>query len=342
MRRASIAAPLIKSVLFITITGLATALLGISIANTSLSAQTSYRAVFTDVTGLAAGSSVDIAGVRVGQVTSIGVYRRNLAEVWFTLQADRRLPASVTATIRYQNLVGQRYIELGQGTGPVGRTLSPGGLIPLARTTPALDLTELFNGFQPLYQALSPGDVNKLTSAIIAVFQGEGPDLTTLVTTIGSLTTTLAARDRIISEVITNLDAVLKTVSTRNAELAGLVSTLRQLVSGLAADRQPIGSAITSISDLTSATAGLLQVGRLPLKRDIIALGRLAANLNGSSGTVSTFLHTLPRKLSAIARLASYGSWVNFYLCSATITGVRSSLGGPGPSGIPITAARCT
>ncbi|HVB46362.1 MAG TPA: MCE family protein [Streptosporangiaceae bacterium] len=341
MRRASIAGPLIKSIIFIAVTSLATVILGISIANVSVAAQAGYHAIFTDVTGMAVGSSVDIAGVRVGQVTSISVYNGNLAMVGFTVAADRRLPVSVTATIKYQNLVGQRYIELDQGTGPVGENLPPGATIPLERTSPALDLTELFNGFQPLYQALSPGNVNKLTSAVIAVFQGESPDLDTLVATVGSLTTTLAARTRVIDEVIANLDSVLATIGARNGELAGLVSTLRDLVSGLAADRQPIGSAISAVSSLTSATAGLLGVGRAPLERDIVQLGRLASNLADNSGTVRAFLRTLPRKLASIARLASYGSWVNFYLCSATVTGVRGSLGGPGPSGVPVTAARC-
>ena len=28
--------------------------------------------------------------------------------------------------------------------------------------------------------------------------------------------------------------------------------------------------------------------------------------------------------MTDIARLASYGSWLNFFLCSATVTGVRS------------------
>ncbi len=342
MRRKSIAGPLIKSIIFIAVTAVATAILAISIANISVAAQSSYRAIFTDVTGLTVGSSVDIAGVRVGQVTSIGIYGENLATVGFTVQASRSLPGSVTATIKYQNLVGQRYIELDQGTGAVGKTLAPGGTIPLARTTPALDLTELFDGFQPLYQALSPGDVNKLTSAIIAVFQGEAPDLQTLVATVGSLTTTLASRSRVIDEVITNLNSVLSTVDAHNGQLAGLVQTLKALVSGLAADREPIGDAITAISNLTSATAGLLKVGRAPLKDDIIGLGKLASHLNANSTSVATFLTTLPLKLAAVGKLASYGSWVNFYLCSATVNGVHSSLGGPATSGVHSTAARCS
>jgi phospholipid/cholesterol/gamma-HCH transport system substrate-binding protein len=340
MKRKSLAGPVIKSAIFAAVTATITAILGISIAHSGISATAPYHAVFSDVTGLNVGDDVDIAGVRVGDVTSITVYRRNEALVGFDLQAGRRLPASVTATIKWLNLVGQRYIELGQGTGPVGRALRPGGTIPLSQTTPALDLTVLFNGFQPLFQALSPGDVNQLASEIIQVFQGESPNVTTLVATVGSLTSALATRDRVIGELIGNLNSVLHTIGSRSGELANLVTTLQQLVSGLAADRQPIGNAISAIAGLTSATASLLQVSRPPLRTDIAQLGRLSANLANNSGAVGTFLHTLPVKMSEIARLASYGSWLNFFMCDALVSGVTEKFG-PNPTGVGITAARC-
>ena len=344
MRTKGLTAPLIKSAIFVLITAIITATLGISIASSGVSATVGYRAVFSDVTGLAVGDDVDIAGVRVGQVTSITVHDRNLALVGFSVQRGRPLPVSVTATIKYLNLVGQRYVELGQGTGPVGRTLPPGGTIPLSQTTPALNLTTLFNGFQPLFRALSPGNVNQLASEIIQVFQGESPNITALVATVGSLTTSLATKDRVIGEVIGNLNAVLHTINSRGPALAHLITSLQELVSGLAADRQPIGSAISAIASLSSATAGLLQVGRAPLQADITQLGRLASNLAANSPTVNTFLRDLPVKMADIARMASYGSWLNFFLCDATVSGLH--IGPPHRTskgvGVPLTAARCT
>ncbi len=341
MKRKGLTSPLVKSAIFVAATALITAVLGISIAYTGVSATVGYHAVFTDVTGLTVGDDVDIAGVRVGEVTSISVYHHNQALIGFSVQPGRPLPASVTATIRYLNLVGQRYVELGQGTGPVGRTLPPGGTIPLRRTTPALNLTVLFNGFQPLFQALSPGNVNQLTSEIIQVFQGESPDLAALLATVGSLTNALATKDQVIDAVIGNLNSVLHTITSRGSALAGLVTALQELVSGLAADRQPIGTAISAIGSLTSATAGLLQVARPPLQADIGQLQRLAGNLAAGSPAVNAFLQDLPAKMADIARLASYGSWLNFFLCDATVTGVHSRPGPP-PRGVPVTAARCT
>jgi phospholipid/cholesterol/gamma-HCH transport system substrate-binding protein len=342
-KRKSIAGPLIKSIIFIVVTALATAVLGLSIASTGVSSSVGYSAIFSDVTGVVVGSDVDISGVRVGQVTGLSVVDRNLAQVNFTIQSGRKLPASVTATIYYLNLVGQRYIQLGQGSDPNGPVLKPGSTIPLAQTTPALNLTVLFNGFQPLFQALSPGDVNQLSGELIQVLQGESGNVQSLIANIGSLTTSVAAKNKVIDSVIDNLNTVLKTIDSRGSALSNLVSTLQQLVSGLAADRQPIGAAISAMSQLTTATAGLLQVGRAPLKQDIIQLGRLASNLDTTAATseLNSFLKDLPAKMSDIARLASYGSWLNFYMCDALVSGVKSSYGGKPPTGVGITAARC-
>jgi phospholipid/cholesterol/gamma-HCH transport system substrate-binding protein len=340
-RRKSIAGPLVKSIIFIAVTALATAVLGLSIASTGVSGTVSYSALFRDATSLIAGSDVDISGVRVGEVTSVTVADRNLARVDFTVQSDRKLPASATATIYYLNLVGQRYIQLAQGTDPGGPALKPGATIPVAHTTPALNLTALFNGFQPLFQALSPGNVNQLASEIVQVLQGQGGNVQSLVASIGSLTTTVAAKDKVITQLIGNLNSVVTTINSHGGALSSLVKTLQQLVSGLAADRQPIGSAVSAISQLTTATAGLLQVGRAPLRQDVIQLGRLSSNLADASPTVNSFLRNLPVKMTDIARLASYGSWLNFYMCDAVVSGVKSSYGGKPPTGVGITAGRC-
>jgi ABC-type transporter Mla subunit MlaD len=130
VKRASLAGPLTKSIIFVVVTALATAILALSIASTGPNGTVGYNALFTDVTGLTVGSDVDIAGVRIGQVSQIRVVDRNLALVSFSVESGRPLPVAVTATIKYLNLVGQRYINLEQGAGPVDQTLRPGATIP--------------------------------------------------------------------------------------------------------------------------------------------------------------------------------------------------------------------
>ncbi|MDH6577240.1 MCE family protein [Kitasatospora sp. MAP5-34] len=339
--RRSLAGPLAKSIVFILVTALATTVLALSIADTGVGSTVGYGARFTDVTGLSAGDSVRIAGVKVGQVDSVGVVDHRIALVHFSVEKGRPLPASVTASVKYLNLVGQRYVDLERGTGAVDRDLAPGSTIPLDRTTPALDLTQLFNGFQPLFQGLSPNDVNQLAGEIVQVLQGEGGTVDSLLQTVGSLTSTLAGKDQVIGQVVDNLNSVLTTVNTREAGFNDLVTTLQQLVSGFAGDRKPIGDSITAISQLATSTAGLLADGRAPLKDSIAQLGRLSTNLADSTPQLESFLRNTPEKMRTIGRLASYGSWLNLYLCEAKVSGVTSSEGGPPPTGVAITAARC-
>lgn len=340
-----LAVPLVNSTIFVVVTVLATGLLAASITSTSSGDRVAYYARFSDVAGLHPGQGVRIAGVRVGQVDKISVVDRRVALVRFSVDSDRALPASATAAIKYLNLVGGRYIALEQGTGTPGQRLPRGGTIPVERTTPPLNLTALFQGFQPLMQALSPADVNRLSESIVKVLQGEGGTLDSLLRTVGSLTSTLAGKDQVIGQLITNLTTVTETINTRDRQLVELVTTLRRLTSGLAADRVPIGQAVGAIGELTSSTASLLQVGREPLRRDIGELGRLAGNLDRDAPLVERFLRRLPDKMTAIGRINSYGSWVNFYQCEVRLIGVRYAGADvdhrPPPTGIPITDARC-
>ncbi|TDV52328.1 MCE family protein [Actinophytocola oryzae] len=308
--------PLVKMIVFAVVTVTLTALLGLTIANTTLGPTTGYTARFSDATGLNVGDDIRMSGVRIGQVSDISVAENKYADVRFEVESGRELPRTVTATIKYRNLIGQRYVSLGLGSGDTNAVLRAGDTIPLDRTQPALNLTQLFNGFQPLFQALNPEDVNKLAGELIQVLQGEGGTIDSVLAHTASLTSTVASKDQVIGQVIDNLNTVLTTVNERTTEVGGLIDQLQQLATGLAQQRGSIGTAISALGDLTSATSGLLSSVRPPLKDDIAALGTLAGTLADHGDTVDTFLAGLPHKVETINRVSSYGGWYNYYLCS--------------------------
>ena len=75
--------------------------------------------------------------------------------------------------------------------------------MPLDRTDPGFDLTELLNGFRPLFEVLRPADVNQLASSLVQVLQGEGGTVEQLLQQTTQLTTYVADRDAVIGEVLT-------------------------------------------------------------------------------------------------------------------------------------------
>lgn len=331
----------LKSLVFTVVTVLATVALAGTIRNSTPGSSSSYTALFSDATSLNRGDDIRMAGVKVGTVTEVAVHDNRVAGVEFTVQDAVRLPRGTTAQLRFRNLVGQRYISLEPPEVADTDRLPTGHTFGLEETRPALDLTMLFNGFQPLMQFLDPKDVNALSGQIIAVFQGEGATVEGLLSSTASLTSTLAEKDQVIGELIDNLTSVLTTVNGRSDELDRTIITLQQLVSGLAEDRETIGDTLDGMGRLTSSVADLLEEGRRPLKDSIASLGSLSGELADAEDVLNRFFDTLPGKLDRIGRTASYGSWINFYECE--ITGVIPRPEGYfGDLGAQPVAKRCT
>jgi phospholipid/cholesterol/gamma-HCH transport system substrate-binding protein len=304
----------VRLAIFIVVTTIATALLAVTIGNISFNSTTKYRAVFTDVVGLNKGDDIRIAGVRVGQVDKIALYHDTLAMVTFSVNSDQVLDTHTRATMRYRNLVGNRYIALAEGT--VGGTpMKKNDVIGQDRTAPALDLSVLFNGFKPLFTALSPADVNQFAFEVIKVLQGEGGTIESLLAKTASLTSTLADSDKVIGDLITNLTSTLQIVSQRQANFSALLVNLQQFITGLSQDINPILGSLGSINSLNTKTAGLLQQSRVPLKADLDRLRTVSTTLDNTQNIWVKTLQNMPSKLQTLTRTASYGSWFNFYMC---------------------------
>jgi phospholipid/cholesterol/gamma-HCH transport system substrate-binding protein len=308
----------IKMALFTAVTLLATALLAATIANTDNRPTTPYAAIFADAVNLNPGDEVRLAGVRVGSVSSVVLFDGTKAKVSFGV--DRAVPLSTTtqAVIRYRNLIGQRYLAIVDGPS-AGERLRAHATIPESLTSPALNLNTLFNGFRPLLAGLEPGDVNQLSYELIRVLQGEGGTVNALFSHVASLSGSLADRDALIGRVIDNLNAVLGPLDRRDQRLSALITNLQGFISGLSQDRAAISSSLVSIDQLTGTTASLLTAARPALKDDITQLGILAAGLDEpqSRKLLEHFLTATPMKLKVATPEASYGAFLNFYVCAA-------------------------
>jgi phospholipid/cholesterol/gamma-HCH transport system substrate-binding protein len=305
---------LVKLIIFILVTTMSTGVLVVLIGNISFESTRDYKAIFSDATGVVKGDDIRIAGVKVGSVQKVEIVDRTRAKVSFKVAKSSIVTKSSTATVRYRNLVGQRYIQLTQGVGDL-EALPTDSTIPMDRTTPALDLSVLFNGFKPLFQALSPADINRLSAEVVSVFQGEGGNLNALLQNTASLTNTLADRDKVIGDTIDNLNDVLGTLASRDKQLSELIVEFKNFMSGLVQDKDAILGSLESVSDLSDETASLVTGIRPSFVRDVKGLRGVAKNLNDGRGELDRALQILPIKLTKIGRTAIYGSFFNFYLC---------------------------
>jgi phospholipid/cholesterol/gamma-HCH transport system substrate-binding protein len=281
-------------------------------------ARAGYSAVFTNVSGLKGGNFVRIAGVEVGKVTGLTLQRDGTVKVDFAVDKGLALTAGTRAAVRYENLIGDRYLALEDGPGAVYKLL-PGQTIPLARTSPALDVDALIGGFRPLFRALDPDQVNALSGQLLRVFQGQGGTIASVLAQTSALTTTLAGRDDLIGQVIDNLNTVLATFAKRDGQFAEGLDELAQLVQGLSDRKTDLTNGLTYLNAAAGSVTELLTEARQPLKEAVVQTDRFAGQLEADHDYVDELVRTLPDAYQILARQGLYGDYFGFYLCDAIL-----------------------
>lgn len=288
-----------------------------------------YAAEFSNVSGLRAGQFVRAAGVEVGKVASVTVRGEN-RPVLVEFAVDRAVPlfASTTAAIRYQDLIGNRYLELQRGEDH--RRLAPGATIPLERTRPALDLDALIGGFRPLLRALDPDKVNRIAESIVTALQGQGGTVSRIVDHTAQLTTRLADRDQIIGELIADLNVVLDTTVRYQDDFDATLANFETLVTALRNRADPLADAVAHISDAAGTVGDLLADERPVLKDTVDHVQNVAQPLIDDITNLDDLLTRWPEAFKTIGRAGGiYGDFFNFYLCDLSLKLNGLQPGGP-------------
>lgn len=281
-----------------------------------------YHAIFggsDGVSGLRVGNPVKVAGVAVGKVTGVDLVDAEHARVSFTANHDQPITSHTWAVVRYANLLGQRYLALTR-SAPGGRVLAPGSTIPQQRTAPALSLTDLFNGFRPLFQALTPQQVNELSQDIVDVLQGQTNRIEDLIARTADLTGNLADRDQTFTSVVDSLDRLLTTVSEHDAQLANVVTSLHALTTELHRQGSSIVGSLGGVDQLIGSLGRLFRnLDSHSLPADIADAAALTKLLAGNTDTVARLVSGFASAFQAFARISQNGNWINVYACNVYV-----------------------
>ncbi|MGX6511022.1 MlaD family protein [Rhodococcus sp. SJ-2] len=220
-----------------------------------------YTAEFTDVSGLGAAGDIRTRGVRIGKVESIDLHRRDgntIAEVRFTMEEPYELTDGTTLSVKYQNLTGVRYIDADFGE----KTGAPVESLGLASTRPSFDITDLFNGLQPVLATMSTEDINRFSENAIALLQGDGGGLKPMMDDAQKLADLASDREQVISTLADNLARISDGMGGRSD---GVVEFLRSV-------SFPIGKAMTVLDEFPK-TASYGPQFLTPIKRLLDSYG---------------------------------------------------------------------
>lgn len=237
-----VAATLTKLAVFFVVTGLCAVVIVTALRTPVPGPTSSYAAEFDDVSGLYVGDDVRMSGVQIGKVTGVDLDGA-IAHVSFSISDGRPVFATTQAAVRYQNLLGQRYVELAQTTEP-GPTLSAGETIAREQSIPSFDISELFRGFQPIFDTLDTAEVNLFAENILRMVQGDGSGLAPVMRDIDRIADFAVQREAIIGLLIDNLGQISTTIGGKSAAVADLIEQLTSLVSRLSTQMEGVLGAL--------------------------------------------------------------------------------------------------
>jgi phospholipid/cholesterol/gamma-HCH transport system substrate-binding protein len=305
---------LVRFGIYATVCSLGIALLFAVFAQFRFEKADTYTAVFSNVSGLRENNFVRIAGVEVGKVKKVAVQPDSTVRVEFSADESVVLTEGSRAVVRYDDLFGGRFMELAEGAGGVKR-LTPGATIPLSRTQPALDLDALIGGLRPLFRSLNPDQINALSGQLIQALQGQGPTIESVLTQAAAVTNSLADRDQLFGQLITNLNTTLGSLGDQDGQVAKAVDSLSTLMNTLQARRSDVGAAIRGVDQIFAVGTEVLRRARSPLKNVVNQGDRVAGTIMADKDFLDNLINTLPDDYRIIGREGLYGDFFTFYLC---------------------------
>jgi phospholipid/cholesterol/gamma-HCH transport system substrate-binding protein len=295
--------------------------LAVKIGNISLFSQRhTVNAELSDVTGLANGDTVNIAGVPVGQVTSIGVVHGH-AVIVMSVNNTVVLHSSTAVGMRWHNVIGQKEIAL--YPGPSGPVLAPGATIPLSHDVTDASIDTFLNSLGPVLSSINPSEANAFVENVSGALEGDTAQINQLINSGATVSSTVESLDTEVGQVIGNLNVVLGALASRSGDISSLVTNLQTVSSALASKNSLLDGVVGNLSTVATDLASLIGNNHNTITSTVDNLQAVAADVQAHQQDLAHSLSTLGAGLAPYIQISQWGQWFaveTIYTCLANQT----------------------
>jgi phospholipid/cholesterol/gamma-HCH transport system substrate-binding protein len=267
------------------------------------------KAEFKDAGGLRKDSSVKIAGVTGGAVTSVVATPRDTAIATIELDSNAApIGEGASVEVRPTDLLGERYAQL--NVGDLNKPLPSGSLIPINRTSAPVELDDILNTFNADTRTRLRILINEAGVALA----GRGADFNTLLRTLPpnigqarALLGQVASQNVALSNLIAEGDRITASVNGKRDDLGTLIIQADRSLGAVADSHAQLGATITNAPGaLTQLRAALDQVGSAAdqIVPAASSLQRAAAPLTATLGTLPSFADSAHAALQTARQVA--------------------------------------
>ncbi|MEW2218556.1 MCE family protein [Streptomyces sp. NPDC006990] len=271
---------------------------------------TTYTAEFTEAAGLRAGNEVRVAGVKVGEVSTVALDGAKVA-VDFEVE-DTWVGNASRAAISIRTLLGEKFLAL----DPLGSgRQDPDRHIPTSRTTSPYDVTQAFTGLGRTFEEIDSEKLAKSFRAVSDTFENTPEDVRGAAKGLSALSRTISSRDTELAQLLRGSKKLTRTLKERRADFSTLLRDGNQLLAEVRARRAAIHRLFTGTRDLGTELTGLVDDNNKQLGPTLRALDRVTDVLHKNRNRLDAALKVAGPYYRLIGNTLGNGHWFDSYLC---------------------------
>jgi phospholipid/cholesterol/gamma-HCH transport system substrate-binding protein len=259
-----------------------------------------YEAFFADAGGISPGSDVTVSGIKVGQVTGVGL-AGDSAKVTFTVDRKIRVGDQSLVAIKTDTVLGEKSLAVKPAGGGTSTT------IPLGRTTTPYTLN---TALQDLGQNASELDKQQFAQALdvlTASLHDATPQLRQALDGVAALSRSINANDEALGQLLARARSVTKVLADRAGQVNQLVLDGNQLFAALDARRAALSNLIAGIDDVSVQISGFVADNRREFGPALKKLNLVLDNLLERREHISEALRRLPPYATALGEVVASG-----------------------------------
>lgn len=294
-----------------------------------------FYASFSEAGGLEPGDEVRVAGVSVGDVETIQL-RGDHVRVAFRMDQGIEFGPKSSAEIRVRTLLGSMYLSvLPEGSGQ----MESGTTIPRKRTVAPYDVVDAFSGLTKTTERIDTERLGKALDTVAGVAEQSPKEFKAAIDGVSALSRKLAARDKQINKLLTNIQDVSEVLADRNAELAKLFRDADVLFRAVAERREAIHDLLVATQKLSKQLSGLIEDTKQDLEPALENLNAVVKVLRKNQNNLDETLRLSGPFYRVFANTLGSGPWFDSYIAmppqldrqlTSSLTGQLTGLQGGG------------
>jgi phospholipid/cholesterol/gamma-HCH transport system substrate-binding protein len=280
-----------------------------------LSDGATYRAEFADASGLRAKDDVQVAGVVVGHVSSVGLSGDHVVVGFSANTGSVALGGQTRAAIKVATLLGKRYLELTPGGS--GK-LAAGSTIPLQRTDTGYDVSQ---SLAEVSNTVAHTDKQQLSAALNKagdLLHTVSPDLGSSLTGLTQLSNTVAERDKAFDDLLAHANGVSGVLAQRNQQFALLLTDGRSLFAALNTRATEIHRVLVQAKQVFDELSAVARDNSSSIGPTLAELGKTVDTLNKNYSNVAASISGLKTFVTQLSDVVASGPFFNVLLDNIT------------------------